>query len=325
MHRTETKANWGGQKREQSIELLRIVLMTLIVFGHIIGHGLGDTTIELNGRTVSLFPLYFYHVDAFVFISGYFGIHLKWKKFLLLICKMTVYSLMAIALAILLKPELKMSVSEIVHNVYPFSAWSWWFMSEYMFLMLLSPIINAGMERLDKRQATILVGVLYLSWFRCTSVLLLFIYILGRYLRKYPCMALEKHAGKIFVCTIATFFFLDMIFRENGMYPEKLYNYMSPFAVVPAVAIFYIFKRKNIEWQGIGVIASGTLAAYLITDHVFVRPIFCTTMCDVVSNNILLFLPVALCVVIICSCIDKIVTRLLTPIFNIGSKKNENS
>ena len=69
----------GGQNREQSVELLRIVLMTLIVFGHILGHEFGDTTIEFGGRTVSLFPLYFYHVDAFVFISGYFGIHLRCK------------------------------------------------------------------------------------------------------------------------------------------------------------------------------------------------------------------------------------------------------
>ena len=313
------RVNRGG-RREQSIELLRIVLMTLIVFGHILGYGLGDTTIEMGGRTVSLFPLYFYHVDAFVFISGYFGIHLKWKKFLLLIFKMIVYSFFAIGLAVLLKPDLRMSISEIVHNVYPISACDSWFMSEYLFLMLLSPIINAGIERLDKRQATILVGVLYLSWFRCTSVLLLFIYILGRYLRKYPCTTLETNAVKIFVCTVAMFFFLDMIFRANGMYPEKLYNYMSPFAVVPAVAIFYIFKRIHIERKCIGVIASGTLAAYLITDHEFVRNIFCSTISNAVSNNILLFLPVALCVVLLCSCIDAMVTKALKTVFNIDGK-----
>ena len=313
------RVNRGG-RREQSIELLRIVLMTLIVFGHILGYGLGDTTIGMGGRTVSLFPLYFYHVDAFVFISGYFGIHLKWKKFLLLIFKMIVYSFFAIGLAVLLKPDMRMSISEIVHNVYPISACDWWFMSEYLFLMLLSPIINAGIEKLDKRQATILVSVLYLSWFRCTSVLLLFIYILGRYLRKYPCTTLETNAVKIFVCTVAMFFFLDMIFRANGMYPEKLYNYMSPFAVVPAVAIFYIFKRIHIERKCIGVIASGTLAAYLITDHEFVRNIFCSTISNAVGNNILLFLPVALCVVLLCSCIDAMVTKALKTVFNIDGK-----
>lgn len=209
-----------GAKRWQSIELLRIVLMTLIVFGHILGHGLGDTTVELGERTVSLSPLYFYHVDAFVFISGYFGIHLKWKKFLLLISKMFVYSFVAICLAVLLKPELMMSMSDIIHNVYPISACGWWFMSEYLFLMLLSPIINAGMERLDKRQATILVGILYLSWFRCTYVLLLFIYILGRYFRKYPCTFIEKNAGKIFLTSVAVFFTLNYYLINEGIYIE---------------------------------------------------------------------------------------------------------
>lgn len=317
---TNYQKAWGQRQREQSIELLRIVLMTLIVFGHILGHGLGDTKVELGERTVSLFPLYFYHVDAFVFISGYFGIHLKWKKFLLLISKMVVYSFVAIGLAVLLKPELKISMSDIIHNVYPISACDWWFMSEYLFLMLLSPIINAGMEKLNKRQATILILVLYLSWFRCTSVLLLFIYILGRYFRKYPCTFIEKNAGMIFVCTTVTFFLLDMIFRANDMHPEKLYKYMSPFAVVPAVALFYIFKKIHIKWHGIGVIASGTLAAYLITDHEFVRNIFCTTMSDTMGGNILLFLPVALCVVMLCSFVDLVITRVLTRATKIHNK-----
>jgi hypothetical protein len=297
--------------------------MTLIVFGHFVLFGYHsrinpDGTLNLSAY---LPPLYLYHVDAFVFISGYFGINLKWSKVALLIVKMVIYSLFAIGLTILIMPDFKLTLSSLLKNVYPISACDWWFMAQYFFLMLLSPFLNAGMEKLNKSQATILVGILYLSWFRCTSVLLLFIYILGRYLRKYPCKALEKNSVKIFVCTVATFFFLDMIFRANGMYPEKLYNYMSPFAVVPAVAIFYIFKRIHIEWQGVGVIASGVLAAYLLTDHEFVRHIFCTTMSDIVSNNILLFLPVALFVVIICSCIDNVVTRLLTPIFSIGSKK----
>ena len=323
MRSTEKKINFGGQKREQSIELLRIVLMTLIVFGHFIGFGYHskvnpDGTLNLSAY---LSPLYLYHVDAFVFISGYFGINLKWRKFILLIVKMVIYSLFAIGLASLLMPDFRITISSLLNNMYPFSACDWWFMAQYLFLMLLSPFINAGMEKLERKQATILTIVLYLSWFRCTSVLLLFIYTLGRYLRKYPCTFIENYAGKIFVTSVAVFFALNYYLMNEGIYIQKMYDYMSPFNVISAVAIFYVFKRWHITWSGIGKIASGVLAAYLITTHELPRQAFNDYFFELEQGNTRALLLTSLIVVVACSVIDNIVTRLLTPIFSIGSKK----
>ena len=316
------QVNRGGQ-REQSIELLRIVLMTLIVFGHFVLFGYHsrinpDGTLNLSAY---LPPLYLYHVDAFVFISGYFGINLKWRKVALLIVKMVIYSLFAIGLAILIMPDFKLTLSSLLKNVYPISACDWWFMAQYLFLMLLSPFLNAGMEKLNKRQATILVGVLYLSWFRCTSVLLLFIYILGRYLRKYPCTFIENNAGKIFVTSVAVFFALNYYLMNEGTYIQRLYDYMSPFNVVSAVSLFYVFKKWHITWSGIGSIASGVLAAYLITTHELPRQAFNDYFFELEQGNTIALLLTSLIVVVACSVIDNIVTRLLAPICNIGSKK----
>ena len=323
MRSTEKKINWGGQNREQSIELLRIVMMTLIVFGHFIGFGYHSKTNPDGTLNLSAYlsPLYLYHVDAFVFISGYFGINLKWRKFILLIVKMVIYSLFAIGLASLLMPDFRITVSSLLNNMYPLSACDWWFMAQYLFLMLLSPFINAGMEKLDRKQATILTIVLYLSWLRCTSVLLLFIYTLGRYLRKYPCTFIENNAGKIFVTSVAVFFALNYYLMNEGIYIQKIYDYMSPFNVISAVAIFYVFKRWHITWSGIGKIASGVLAAYLITTHELPRQAFNDYFFELEQGNTIALLLTSLIVVVACSVIDNIVTRLLTPIFSIGSKK----
>ena len=70
MRSTEKKSTLVGHKREQSIELLRIVLMTLIVFGHFIGFGYHSRTNPDGTLNMSAYlsPLYLYHVDAFVFI-----------------------------------------------------------------------------------------------------------------------------------------------------------------------------------------------------------------------------------------------------------------
>ena len=323
MYYTENQQVSSEGQREQSIELLRIVLMTLIVFGHFVLFGYHsrinpDGTLNLSAY---LPPLYLYHVDAFVFISGYFGINLKWRKFILLIVKMVIYSIFAIGLASLLMPDFRITISSLLNNMYPFSACDWWFMAQYLFLMLLSPFINAGMEKLDRKKATILIIVLYLSWFRCTSVLLLFIYTLGRYLRKYPCTFIENNAGKIFVTSVAVFFALNYYLMNEGIYIQKMYDYMSPFNVISAVAIFYVFKRWHITWGSIGKIASGVLAAYLITTHELPRQAFNDYLFELEQGNTIALLLTSLIVVVACSVIDNIVTRLLTPICNIGSKK----
>ena len=315
------QVNRGGQ-REQSIELLRIVLMTLIVFGHFVLFGYHsrinpDGTLNLSAY---LPPLYLYHVDAFVFISGYFGINLKWRKVALLIVKMMIYSLFAIGLAILIMPDFKLTLSSLLSNVYPISACDWWFMAQYLFLMILSPFLNAGIEKLDKRQATILVSVLYLSWFRCTSVLLLFIYILGRYFRKYPCVQIERNAGKIFVTSVAVFFALNYYLMNEGIYIQKMYDYMSPFNVISAVAIFYVFKRWNITWGSIGKIASGVLAAYLITTHELPRQAFNDYFFELEQGNTIALLFTSMMVVVACSGIDIIVTKLLNSTINLHGK-----
>jgi len=317
----EKTLNFGGQ-REQSIELLRIVLMTLIVFGHFVLFGYHSRINPDGNLNLSAYlpPLYLYHVDAFVFISGYFGINLKWRKFILLIVKMVIYSIFAIGLTILIMPDFKLTLSSLLKNVYPISACDWWFMAQYLFLMLLSPFLNAGMEKLDKRQATILVGVLYLSWFRCTSVLLLFVYILGRYFRKYPCVQIERNAGKIFITSVVVFFALNYYLMNEGTYIQRLYDNMSPFNVVSAVSLFYVFKKWHITWGGIGSIASGVLAAYLITTHELPRQAFNDLFFNLVHGNIIALLFVSLFVVIVCSCIDIVITRVLKPVFNINGK-----
>ena len=302
------KVNGGGKKRNQSIELLRIVMMTLIVFGHFLLYGYWGTDEADRGLNMQklLLPLYVYHVDAFVFVSGYYGINLRWSKFAMLIIKMVVYSIVAIGLAMIVMSEFNLTLSSFLHNVYPISACDWWFMSQYLFLMLLAPIINKGVDALDKKTLTILVIVLYLSWFRCTSVLLLFIYILGRYLRKYPYKPLEQNAGKIFVGTVALSFVVNYFLIEKGIELKKLYDYMSPFAVIPAVAIFYIFMRWNLQWKGIGFVASGVLAAYLITSHELPRQAFNDYFFGLVHGNAIALLGISLLVVLVCSLVDRI-------------------
>ena len=67
----------SGQKNI-GIELLRIVLMFMIVFGHCCCHGVfaNERNVLVAGTTT------FFAVDAFAFISGYYSIRTSIARFL---------------------------------------------------------------------------------------------------------------------------------------------------------------------------------------------------------------------------------------------------
>lgn len=132
---------------------------------------------------------------------------------------------------------------------------------------------------------------------------------------------LERHAGYIFSATVLTFFALNLFLIDRNIHPKKLYDYMSPFAVIPAVSLFYFFKKRSWHWKGIGFVSAGVLAAYLITDHELLRPLFCTIMYKIANGNCVLIVFISFVVVVACSLIDVVVTKLLKPLFSFTNNK----
>lgn len=302
--------------RNQSIELLRIVLMTLILFGHLLGFGID---VPNNNQTISIYkiiqPLYLFHVDAFVFISGYYGMNLKWEKFSVLLIKMIFYSFIACGGYFILTNSF--SSSFLIKNIYPLSACDWWFMAQYLFLMLLVPFLNVGLEKMDRRQSRLLIVVLYIASFRIFNCLLIFIYLLGRHLKRYPIKKIESNALIIFIVTLFVFFIFNIGCRCYSIYPKKMYEYMSPFNIIAAVSIFYVFKNFSISWKGISYISSGVLAAYLITTHGIMQIPFNQWLVSLVGTNLFMCLFASFGVVICCSLVD----RVISPLANCIQKK----
>lgn len=298
--------------RNMAVEALRILLMTLIVFGHFLFFGIGNKY-NADGSPTSLGylePLYLFHVDAFVFISGYYGIKLKWERFATLLIKMVLYSIMAVAIYYFCFDN-HLTMKEAVKNIFPVSTCDWWFMSQYLYLMLMAPFINYGVENMNKKQLSIVMIALYLLSFRGFSCLLVFIYLLGRYLRNFPILFIEKNAGKILITTLCVFFSINVLCLHLHYQPEKLFNYMSPFNITSAVAIFYVFRRMTIKWKGIGAVASGVLAAYLITTHQILQMPFNKLIISLLGNNIVLLIFAAVLTVIIIALLDILVSYVI--------------
>lgn len=153
--------------RNSNIELLRIVALFGILLWHISMHGFGYANIEeqpvdyvwWNSICASVFAPC---VNIFILISGYYGLKLKRNSLIKLESQALFYSFMKMGTIFLLTGEYILSQNII--NFTPIIGRVWWFLTDYVLLMLSSPIINEGAKRLsDKQLLYIIIGWLIIN------------------------------------------------------------------------------------------------------------------------------------------------------------------
>ena len=192
------------EERNSGFELLRLLLMFLIVIHHAIVHGLGlrglasadATEVAIRSGDMALFCLAngfcIVAVNAFVLISGYFGIRPSKRKVLGLLLAMLFYTLLFTTGYYLMRGDLKHAVSSLLllsHSRY-------WFLTDYFFLLCFAAPLNLFFERCGRRETGLFVlSLLVISsyfgfvWGHAANTngytLLQFImlYALGRYVR----------------------------------------------------------------------------------------------------------------------------------------------
>ena len=129
-----------SKTRNASFELLRIICMFMIVLYHLF--------IKLDYFAVCtsalysslLFPLHV-AVICFVLISGYFGIRLSFKKLSAFYIQVLFYNIVAYLVCSVISNDF--SVKNFIISFLPLSHnQDLWFIRTYLYLMLLSPIIN---------------------------------------------------------------------------------------------------------------------------------------------------------------------------------------
>lgn len=127
-------------RREGGIELFRCLLMFIVVLHHCCVHG----PLTSTWAAMLLFVITIPAVDAFVAISGWYGIRPSTTKFFKLIGLFAFYSL-----SIWFFMVTRWLIG--VEDEFPrFSLSGGWFGAAYLALMLLAPILNAGLEALKE-------------------------------------------------------------------------------------------------------------------------------------------------------------------------------
>ncbi len=276
-------------ERQSNIEVLRILAMFMIVLGHAWYHyerGLPDYPIK--GFCYHIInPLLYMHVDIFVLITGYFGLKCRIRTFYKFYSICLFYILFSLAFSLLFPQFGSFHLKALV---FPLTRTDWWFITVYLTLMLVSPVINAVIALCDSRRKWVyLIGIsfifnFYLSWFhKIDSVYSMgfdlfnfsCLYILGRYI---AINGIPFKIRTLFI-SFAALCVLKILLSEFSLINEsfdkfiKIKTYCNPINVFSAFAVLCLFLmwRKGWHSKWVNYISSSSLAVYLITDNLHVR------------------------------------------------------
>ena len=223
-------------------------------------------------------------VDIFFIISGYFMINstMKIRKFLHVVYMCVFYN---IAICILMN---------LLGYTYPLKYYFYLvpflfdmdtsFVSNYLLIYLISPIINAGLNNITRKQFHLLLGTLFFYYVVQESFLFqnsfqyfgwgITCYAIGAYIRKYDIaqMNVFRYSGVYFIAFYVLVFGLMLlvdyvplfarIFSNPGFFITNAHKFT---VIVPATLLFIAFARMNIGYHSvINKIASTSLAVLLI-------------------------------------------------------------
>ena len=220
--------------------------------------------------------------SVFVLISGYWGIHFKTRGILNLYLRCTVWGIVGYMLYYLIADTQSLNVYKLFARLMPFTHGKWWFIVTYLELYFLSPILNAAIEKFDRKKhmmAILIFGFVTLYMGYChetgedtwgTSLShFLWLYMIARYIKLYISLdVIRKHRlgwVLLFILSSAVTFVLA-IFNAKYTFPHCLwaYPYCSPWVLIGALALLlfalsFDFQSKTINW-----FASSSLSSYLM-------------------------------------------------------------
>lgn len=278
--------------RNSNIEVLRFVLMVAILLWHVIMHGYNFKEIGTENFVYHAnIPLTLFFAAllspatyCFVFISGFFGIHFRLGKLVQIILWCILVSLVQTVIQIYCLGAHE-SVKELFHAFFPITSQRWWFMTAFVQLYIIAPILNSWVKSVAKNNFKIILICLFLLSFLhiitgslnagSSLVGLIFVYLLGRYFNMYGTWNRIKF-WKSYLCSLcilcfllfACFYSLHMVNHEKALKVILyLLGFINPLIVMMAACIFFIVYQLPI-WKNkfINRLVSANLFIYLFTE-----------------------------------------------------------
>lgn len=266
----------NNTSRNYSIDILRILCMFMIVILHTERHG-GYLDVYPPLSIIN-FILHYINilcsvaVNVFFLISGYFLINedFRLSKLLKVIIEVWFYSWLYLFFLFLFDKS-SLSFSSIYALVFPLSFQEYWFMTAYVGMYLLSPIMNLLLRNISRKQHEVVVLLFVLMgsiwdflvpysnpfYFAHGYSLLwsLVLYAIASYIRLY--ISLTKITSRylssyICACTIgAVIWYLTILITSGNSIvnghdiSEYFFGYSQPLNLIASLSLFLAFIQHN--------------------------------------------------------------------------------
>lgn len=330
-----------AQKRLINFDLLRVAAMFGIVVLHYFTHGLYKHFEIYSGGAIWLslstcnfiiseivYEICHIAVNCYVMITGYFMITKPFKLNRLTVLWVEVVFYTVSLYAVLCCMGLQaFQIKELINAVFPITFKEYWFMTNYMGLLIFAPVLNVFVHHVSKSKylltliglggisLTLLVkfplgdtfgGSYELLWF-------IFLYLVAGYVRLYA-KSLNQYGRKAIVAAVITFIYQGLIailislFHGTNITPFGFsYNgFLFFFSLYVFLWVRGLTIKENVLTRWLVKIAPYTLAVYLISDNVMVRKILWEKIfvCQgMLNDSMFIFKMLTSCLIIFTICI----------------------
>ncbi len=152
--------------RHNGIDVLKIIATIFVVVLHV--NGFLSDTIPLGQFSLSTNVLYhiseavaYPAIHLFVMVTAYFTIEKGTnKKTIITIWSQTfIICIIGLVLAVILK--VPFGIKELIRSLFPFSGRAYWYVSDYIVLMLIAPILNKLIRNISIKELRYLILVMF--------------------------------------------------------------------------------------------------------------------------------------------------------------------
>lgn len=271
--------------RQSNIELLRIISMFFIVLEHVLIMGTEFFSDPLGNQLYianTIIGFTYIGVNCFILITGYFGADFSWKRLINLYLICGFYELIGFIVAYC-HGDVECTATAIGYVIFPLSRSNTWFIRCYVVLLFLLPVINLGLDKLDKQKYVYVLFLLtilnlYFGWFHkhenynsigYNPSQMIYLYVIGRYLNRFmDWKSIKKRKIYLFISWILLSLLWGCIQNLSANYNIPHWNgwaYNNPVVLLASILFFVYFKCLDIPCSKIiNVFGSAMLGVFLI-------------------------------------------------------------
>lgn len=297
--------------RNSNIELLRIIAMLLIVMDHYASHGLwglgSELPYALNRYIAGCMMTGKFGVVAFVLISGYYmcGSRFTGRKLARIYGEVAFYSVVFWTIFYIVRLaggdawmsetlHVHAGLEDLLHSILPIGYQQYWFVTDYVVLMVVSPYLNQLLNILSKGQLLSVLAVSTVFWsiiptfthaeYAYTEMIWWFVlYLYAGYIRRYvdrtgngwKNIVLGILALGMYMASVVVTIYLGHAVNSNSMIENSSFLRLtnSPLTLLFGTQMLIGLAKLPIHSnKRINIIASATFGVYLIHNNRYVMP-----------------------------------------------------